>query len=212
MRVRSVITAPPVRRLGALGADDELVEPVRGEQHYDIVARRPTPCTARTSRPYPGPPMRSPRTSRRPPRSSSGNMIGMNSTARMKSLPFVFTDIVASSVPTPAMPTEPPTSTSGEHPDRVRRYPLALQEQEREDRDGEHLDDEQEDEVADRLGEEDDRAVDRREQQRVEAALVLLVHERAVQPEHRREDEREPQQPAAMRRTSKPSPACESAI
>ena len=44
--------------------------------------------------------------------SSSGNMSGMNSTARMKSLPFVFTDIVASSVPTPAMPIEPTSSDS----------------------------------------------------------------------------------------------------
>ena len=45
--------------------------------------------------------------------SSSGYMTGMNSTARMKSRPRVLTEMVASSVPTPAMPIEPTSSASG---------------------------------------------------------------------------------------------------
>jgi hypothetical protein len=44
--------------------------------------------------------------------SSSGYISGMNSSASTKSLPVVFTDIVASNVPTPAIPIEPRTSAT----------------------------------------------------------------------------------------------------
>jgi len=71
----------------------------------------------------------------------------------------------------------------------------ALQEQEPEDGDRERLHRQQEDQVADHLREEDHRTIHRREQERFKAALILLVHERPIEPEHRGEDECQPQQP-----------------
>ena len=99
-------------------------------------------------------------------------------------------EMVASSVPSDA------DADVGEQQHDEERQQVAevaaLHEEQREHRHGDGLDDQQEDEVAGRLGEEDGHAVDRAEQQAVEAVLVLLLRERAVEPEQHGEDERRP--------------------
>ena len=72
----------------------------------------------------------------------------------------------------------------------------ALDEEEREHRDGHRLDDQQEDQVPHGLREEDRDTVDRAEQQPVEAVLVLLLGEGTVESEQHGEDERHPEHAA----------------
>ena len=95
----------------------------------------------------------------------------------------MFIEMVASSVPNGA------DTQVGEQQHEQKETEVggvaALDEEEREDRHREGLDDEQEDEIAGRLGEEDRHAVDRAQQQPVETLLVLLLGERAVQAEQR---------------------------
>ncbi len=110
---------------------------------------------------------------------STGTISGRNRIGMSRSRDLVFMEIVASNVPRAQMPTSASSTTAR---NRGRSPGVAmLHEEQRKDRHRDRLDDEQEDEVGGGLGEEDGYAINRAQQQPVEALLVLLLGERTVQ-------------------------------
>ena len=94
-------------------------------------------------------------------------------------------------MPVAARPRSASTRTATQRPERRG----GAEEEEREDRHRDQLQRQQVDEQRRRLGGEEGAAVDRGEPDRVEAALLALGDEEAVDAEHRGEEQRRPEHP-----------------